>query len=278
MIKLNLLSHILSLVSIGLIFYILSMVISGWWVSNRVVELIQGEAEISVYFHETMNQESSLKLVEAIKSIDGVREAKIIDEDESYNRMVDILGKEAAVLEFFDDNPFSAFIEVKIHIDEIDSILDKLEKIDGIEYIRDNKQVLDRISSISSVFKVLGFLVVAAVGISTLVIISHIIRMGIYSNKDEINTLRLLGAPESFIAVPFLLGGILLTLLGAILSVIMSVFSLRYIYSQMTGPLPFIPLPSKETLIQGLTILVLSFSLILGVVGSLLGISSARNN
>ncbi len=277
-IKLNLLSNVFSFLSTGLIFFILAMVISGWWISNQVVEAIQGEAEISVYFEEGINDSAAIKLAEAIKNIDGVRAARLVDEAEAYSRMEEILGKEARILSYFDANPFSPFIEVKIHIEEIDPILKGLSVISGIEHVRDNREVLERLSSIAGVLRVIGYMVVTAVGISTMVIISHIIRMGIYDNREQINTLRLMGAPEAFIAFPFLLEGLLLTLGGGALASMLAIFSLRYLYAQMAGPLPFIPLPPLETLTSSLVILVMSLSTVLGVAGSFFGLTSAKSS
>ncbi|MHB1392223.1 MAG: cell division protein FtsX [Clostridia bacterium] len=277
-IQLNLLSNVFSFLSTGLIFFILAMVISGWWISNQVVEAIQGEAEISVYFEETIDKTGAIKLAEDIKSIEGVREARLVDEVEAYSRMEEILGKEARILAYFDDNPFSPFIEVKIHIEEIDPVLKELDLISGIEHVRDNREILERLSSIARVLRVLGFLVVTAVGISTMVIISHIIRMGIYDNREQINTLRLMGAPEAFIALPFLLEGLLITLGGGALASALAVFSLKYLYAQMAGPLPFIPLPPLGALVSHLAILVMSLSAVLGVAGSFFGLSSAKSS
>lgn len=275
-VKTNLLSNIFSLLSTGLIFFILTMIVSGWWVSSRVVEVVQEEAEISVYFNESIGNTGASQLVERIKIIDGVRETRLVDKDEAYSRMEKILGKDARVLEFFDDNPFSPFLEVKIHLEKMDSVLKSLNLTQGVEYVRDNSEVLDHIRSISTVLSLLGYLIIAAVGITTLVIISHIIRMGIQNNREQINTLRLLGAPDTFIASPFLLEGLLLTLGGGVLAVTLTAFVLKYVYTKTAGPLPFIPLPPLAELIPGLIILVMSLSAFLGIVGSLLGLSSAR--
>lgn len=277
-IRLNFLSNVFSFLSTGLIFFILVMVISGWWVSNQVVEAIKGEAEINVYFEEKLENADVIMLAESIKGIAGVLEARLVNEDEAYSRMEKILGKEAGVLESLDDNPFSPFIEVKIQMDEIDPIIRELGFLTGIEHVRDNREVLEHLSSISGVLKVLGYLVVAAVGISTMVIISHIIRMGIYDNREQINTLRLMGAPEAFIAFPFLLEGLFITLAGGVLASALAVFTVKYVYAQMVGPLPFIPLPPQETLISNLVILVMSLSPVLGIVGSFFGLSSAKDS
>lgn len=277
-VRLNLLSNIFSLLSTGLIFFILAMVVSGWWVSNQVVAAIQEEAEINVYFKEGMDNADVQKLTEEIDDIAGVNEARLVDEEEAYRRMEEILGKEARVLKYFDDNPFSPFIEVKIRIEEIAPILKELELMTGIEHVRDNREVLERISSIAGVLKVLGYLVVTAVGISTMVIISHIIRMGIYDNREQINTLRLMGAPEAFISIPFLLVGLLLTLAGGALASSLAAFALKYVYAQMAGPLPFIPLPPREALTSNLIVLVMLLSAALGAAGSFFGLKSAKSS
>ncbi|KJR48256.1 Cell division protein FtsX [Desulfosporosinus sp. I2] len=280
MIRLNLFSNSLTIFSTGLIFFILAMIISGWWVSSHVVNVVQGEAEINVYLDEEIlnNNTGVSQMVESIKGIEGVQAARVVDQDEAYNRMVEILGKEASVLNKFDDNPFSSFVELKIDLQEIDPVLEKLTHMMGVEHVRDNREVLERLRNIAEALRVVGILVVAAVGISTLVIISHIIRLGISNNKEQIYTLRLLGAPELFIAFPFLLEGLLLTIGGGILAVSLATFSISYLYAQMAGPLPFIPLPPLKELVSGMGIVVMSLSAVLGFVGSLLGLVSVRNN
>lgn len=274
--RVDFLSNVFSIFSIGLIFFILSMIFSGWWISNEVVQVLQKEAEINVYLEEGFKDEEINRLIQSIGRIDGVREVRLVNEEESYNRMVDILGKESRILELFGDNPFSSFIEVKIHIDKIDSILETLSLLDEIQHIRDNKEVIDRLQKIITMLTVLGVLVITAVGISTLVVVSHIIRQGIYNNREMINTLKLLGAPDGFIGFPFLLEGLFLTVGGGILATGLGAIVIHYGYSQMGGYLPFIPLPSKEVVISSLTILTMSLSCILGIVGSLFGLSSAK--
>ena len=275
MIHMSLVSNILSFFSTGLILFILAMVLSGWWISSNITGAIRDQAEISVYFDKSIDQKGALELVENIKEIDGVKDSRLIDEKEAYSRMDKILGKEAEILRVFDDNPFTSYIEININLDSVDHILKDLEHMSGIEYIRDNRDVLDRIASITRLFMLIGYLVLAAAGISTLVIISHIIRLAIQDNREQINTLRLLGAPRTFIALPFLLQGLLLTLGGGILASALAAITLGQLYAQITGPLPFIPLPPGDSIISGMVTVIMSASAVLGVAGSLLGISSS---
>jgi cell division transport system permease protein len=276
MVRLSLISNILSLLSTGLIFFILAMVISGWWIMTEISEAIRGEAEISAYFDRDVSPEEETSLVGSVGRISGVKDSRLVDEKEAYGNMEKILGKDAQILNVFDENPFTAYIEINIDLDSVDRILKELDNMPGISYVRDNRDVLDRINSLTRLFLLIGYLVLAAAGISTLVIISHIVRLAVRDNREQINTLGLLGAPWPFIAFPFILQGLLLTLGGAILATVLSVFVLKQVYSQIAGPLPFIPLPPAQSVASGMAAVILSAGLVLGAAGSMLGLASSR--
>lgn len=272
--KVDLLSNVLSIFSIGLIFFILSLILTGWWLSNSIVEVIQKETEISIYYNENLEKDSLDDLLNEIRNIESIRDANIVEEEESYNRMVDILGKEAEILNYFEHNPFSPFIEVKIDMESLDDILSELETFDNIDYIRDNRQVIDKLQGIINILEIFGLLLLSAVGVSTGIIISHIIRQGIYNNKDEISTLKLLGAPDRFIRFPFLMEGIFLTTIGGILASILWALLMEYGYSNINSVLPFLPLPSKDEFQWLILGFIMVFSLFMGIIGSGFGLKS----
>ena len=82
-IQLNLFTNLFSAISIGLILFILAMVISGWWVSRHVIEIIHQEAEINVFFDDSLDDSRAIQLVERIKNIQGVNKARLVDEQEA---------------------------------------------------------------------------------------------------------------------------------------------------------------------------------------------------
>ena len=115
-----------------------------------------------------------------------------------------------------------------------------------------------------------------AVGITTLIILSHLIRQGIYINREQINTLRLLGAPSSFIGTPYILIGFVLMLVGGLVATGLIIMMINNTYGQISGVIPFLPLPAKEELVYKITIAIPSLSVFLGIFGSLLGLGSIR--
>lgn len=276
-IRQNLLSNLFSVLGTGLILFLLGMVLTGWAVGNEMITKLQEEAEVSVYFKEGTGKEEALQLVETIKKVQGVRDAALIEQTEARSRMQEMLGEEAGILELFDENPFEAFIEVRIHLESMDTVLASVGQLKEVDYVRDNRSVLEQLQGIMDGLKLLGYLIILAVGITTLIIISHMIRQGIYNNKDQINTLRLLGAPNSFIGFPFVLVGMILTLLGGGMAIALMVVLINKGYSELSGAIPFIPLPLKEELVNGVSLVLLVISILLGFLGSLFGLSSIKN-
>ena len=275
LIRLNPLSNILSIFSIGLVLFILVLVTTGWWISSEAIAIIQEEAEVSVFYKDSLANEEISKLLDSIEHINGVMDTKLVGEEESFSQMTEILGKDAVVLTYFDENPFAAYIEVKINIKDMDIVLQRLGELKGIEYVRDNREVLQGLQNIERLLRLVSYLVFAAVGIATLVVISHIIRSGIYNNRDEIVTLRLLGAPKPFIAIPFVFEGVLLTLGGGLLAFLIAIGAFNLLYNQVKAPLPFIPLPPMYSITSKMAYLLIPLCIILGLVGSIFGLKSA---
>ena len=275
-IRYNPLSNFFSVVGTGLILFLLGCVLTGWSVGDELVTALQKEAEVSAYFSNSIKEEQAISLADTIRSIKGVKEVRYIDREEAYTLNKDLLGEEAGILELFNNNPFEAYLEISINLDDMDQVLTDVTATSGIEYVRDNRDVLVKMKGIVDGLKILGIMLAAAVGITTLIIISHMIRQGIYNNKEQINTLRLLGAPSSFIGFPFVLAGTLLTLLGGILAAGLLILILNNGYHQLSGSIMFLPMPTLEELKDKISLIILAISICLGILGSLFGLSSIR--
>ncbi|ANX02175.1 permease-like cell division protein FtsX [Thermoclostridium stercorarium] len=272
----NKLSNLFSFLGTALILFLLALVIAIWSISSQLTRMLRDEAEINAYFNKAAaNTEELLNL---IRQIDGVREVRLVSEEEAKIRMEKILGEESGILDLFDENPFEAYFEVKIELEKLDSVFTQISSLRGIDYVRENREVLERIEGITKAFEVLGYLVIAAVSITTLIIISHMIRQGIYQNREQIRTLVLLGAPDNFINFPYILLGFLLTFCGGIVATVFINILINQGYSRLSSTIPFIPLPPRNQLVYGLSIFLLSVSASLGILGSLFGVSTSKKS
>lgn len=279
--KLNKLSGLLSVFSLTLIFFVALMAAGSWRVSVEVVKALEQEAEVSVYYDLVMeeHQGQALKrLKDQIAELPGVREILPIGAEEAYQQMKTILGRDAAVLEHFSENPFEPYLEVAIELDQLEVVLEGLVGLEGILYVRDNQSVLERVASIAKLVTGIGIFVAVAVGIATLMVTAHIIREGVHANREQIMTLKLLGAPNGFIFLPYVMEGVLLTTLSGILaSVLLAVF-LNLGSPLLSESLTFLPPLDGRGILRTLMGIGLMVSAGLGLFASLLGLSMVRNH
>lgn len=275
-IRFNWFSNLISVIGTGLILFLFGLVLTGWAMGDKIISLLQDEAEISVYFDDSMDITKVDELIKTVKGMEGVKDAHYIDETKARTQMEEMLGEEAEILTLFEVNPFEAFLEVRIDLERMDQVIIDVKSLEGIEYVRDNRAVLEQLKGIMDGLKLIGSLVIMAVAITTFIMISHMIRQGIYQNREQINTLRLLGAPDSFIGFPFILTGTLLTAIGGSCALFALIFILNTGYYKIKDMIPFLPLPGirplKDTLIWTIT----TVSLGLGLSGSLFGLLSIR--
>ena len=272
-VKLDLLSNILSVLSLSFIFFLICLIFAGGNITDSMISATENEAEISVYYETGANE---ISIGNEIKMIHGVKEVTYIDEEEAKMNMTEILGEDSRILELFDHNPFNSYIEIRIDIDEVESISEKANSITGVELVRNNKEILDKLKDISSLISILGVLIIVSVSASTLIVTSHIIRQGIYLNKEQINTLRLLGAPEYFIVLPYILEGVFMTILAGLTSNILIYFAVNYIYTKIAGFLTFMVLPSLGGMLSSIFIFSIILAIFLGLIGSLFGLKSTK--
>lgn len=273
-IRFNPLSNLFSILGTGLILFLLGLVLTGWSIGDQLIQTLQTEAEVSAYFSNSVDERQASELVDDIQKLQGVIEARYVDAEQAYAQNEEMLGNEAEILELFEDNPFEAYLEVRINLEDMDNVLSEVSSLEGIEYVRDNREILEQMKGIVNALKLLGILIALAVGVTTLIIISHMIRQGIYNNKEQIKTLWLLGAPNGFIGFPFVLAGVLLTLLGGLLASAMIFVLMNKGYYELKGYLLFLPLPPMEGLRDAVCMIILGLSAVLGFAGSLFGLSS----
>ena len=90
--------------------------------------------------------------------------------------------------------------------------------MDGSEDVQFNRDWVERMQSLSRLAKAIGFFLGGILALASFFIISNVIRLNVFAHKEEIEILRMVGGTNLFIRVPFLLEGIILGAMGALIS------------------------------------------------------------
>lgn len=227
----------------------------------------EGAAGVPANAHQT--------LLDQISSWEEVKNATYCDKACAYAEYQEIFAGNPDLLEIMRDPsrlPASIRIEL-VDIDFLSSVQFRLAEQQQVVFrVSSAAEQIKQLQNLSSVLNVFGIGLAVVLGLSAVVLIANTIRLAIYARRDEVEIMRLVGASNWYIRVPFLLEGLIEGVTGAAASVFVVWFvSTRAARLAESFPLVSLFVPNEFFLRWGLLFLV--FGALAGVLGSLLGLS-----
>jgi len=217
----NRLMSIASVITLASCLFMVS--VSFCLAANLDYLLIQMEnlMSITVYLREGMSADEINELIIQVNSIPYVTHLQYKSSEQALDDFKASLEDSAHILDGLDkDNPLPASLELDIdslsHWDAVESNLSRL-KDSGIETIQHGKRAANALTTINNVLRVISALVIAGLGVISIVIIFNTIRIAVNNRKTEINIMKYVGATDAFIRGPFIIEGTIIGILGALL-------------------------------------------------------------
>ena len=169
------------------------------------------------------NETEAKALCDKIKELKNVDDVEYISSEDGLEAAKNtMLEGQAEYFTFLDDefgNPISSAAKVTmINMDEYDSTVAEIKKLEGVDAIQSNSDLADRINAISNGLTVAGIAIMAILVIISLVIVSNTIRVTMYNRKLEISIMKAVGATDAFVRIPFVVEGVLIGLISALVS------------------------------------------------------------
>ena len=215
-------ARLTSTISISLVLFILGIVVLMGILATRLSMYVKENMGFSIVLKENVKEAQVKKLQKKLDIAPYVRATQYISKEDALKELEVELGENPKDLLGF--NPLQASIEVKLrsdyaHPDSLVWIEKGLRKgtvaIDDIVYQKDLIQLVnDNIRRIS--FMLLGLAVVLM--LISFALISNTIRLGAYSKRFIIHTMKLVGATPAFIRKPFIISNIINGIIGAFIA------------------------------------------------------------
>ena len=201
--------------------------------TSSLIVSLQEKADISVYFKPEVEEEEIIKVKGDLASISEVKNVEYISKEKALTNFTEKHKEDAVIiasLEEIGGNPLSAHLNIKAwQASQYEQIVKFLENpsfqgiINKVNYYQ-NREIINRLFSITSTIERASLLaVLVSVSLAVLVVLNTV-RLGIASLKEEISTMRLVGASDWFIRGPFIVQGFIAAILASVISII--IFSL----------------------------------------------------
>lgn len=277
--KKNLLMTVASIIAVAACISIMSF--SYCVVSNLQYMLDQMEDSIgiSVFLKGNLSSEDIENMKTTISGLDHVTNVTYVSPSDALDQLKDQWGADEDIFIGLDDsnNPLSHSFQVELdQIESQDAVLAELQKIEGVDKVEYGQSLSEMLMSISNVFQVAGILVMLVLGVISVMIIINTIRISVMNRRVEINIMKYVGATDWFIRWPFIIEGIIIGLIGAILPMIVGLPLYGKTVSLFYNHIPFVENFVRFRVTGDVFSFVLPaaliFGILLGVVGSVTSI------
>lgn len=206
-----------------------SLIIFGV-VGNTAINSIKEKIDISVYFKTNTPEDEILRIKRELETNDEIKEVEYVSRERAYELFQEEHRDDETItqgLDLLGENPLSASLNIKAeNPEEYESVATYLESIVSAELVQrityyQNKAVIDRLAAIIRVSRQVGILAALFLtGVAILVSFNTIL-LGIYSNRDEISIMRLVGASNLYVRGPFVVLGVIYGFLTSLMSMLL---------------------------------------------------------
>lgn len=216
---------------------------------NYMVEDIKNDCEIRAYIEEDLPEKKVAALQKSVEqSSPSIREAIYVSKDEAYDEAVDIVGEEVVTGFSREDHPFRRSFKITLsNLADSETVTSKLAEIEGIHSVANKQEAVDALLKISNLIRWIIFWLIAILTVIAVFIISNTVRIALYSRRLEITIMKYVGATDWFVRWPFIIEGVLIGLVGALVAALLIWFGYDAIHAVVTAKTTAIALPEASS-------------------------------
>ncbi len=212
---------ILIISAFGLFFINADEIINSWKKGIRMM----------AYLESDLPSTRIESLQEKLKTVYGIQTVTFISKEAALDKLKGLMGQQTGLLEDLKKNPLPDAFEIQLlpaseTNQHLEAMAHQIASIDAIVDVEYGQQWMGRISSFLNLFRFAGFGMGGLFFMATIFIVANTIRLVLYSRREEIEIMRLVGATDRFIKTPFYIQGIIQGLSGALigLGILFSVY------------------------------------------------------
>jgi len=235
-IRRNRMMSIASVGSVAAALIILGMVFLLIINMNHMVEDVKQQFDsIQLYLRDDVEDSEILSIKSRLEGVEGIKGLEFESKEDALENIKEKWGDQAYLLEGLESNPLpnSIIIYVK-DIAYSDSIVAEVSGISGVEEVKYYNDIVQKLISIANFIRLLGLVIISVLVFLSVFIIGNTIKLTVAARKREINIMKYVGATNWFIRWPFFVEGMVLGLMGAIISLGLVYFGYSYIYNAIS--------------------------------------------
>ena len=239
---------------------------------NNATKLIEDELTIVTYLKKDVTEEQIENIKNEISSYKNVEEVTFKSKDEWKLEMSEYDDSFKTVLNYLDENPLMDSFVLKVNdVKKLSETSEYIKAINGVDTVKYGEGMVEQVISVFDIVQKIVVVVVIALVVVTSFLISNTIKLTIFSRRNEIEIMRLVGASNITIKLPFLFEGFIIGLIGSIIPVCITIYGYVILYSRLHGKLfsNMIMLINPYPFVFWVSLIVIAIGALVGMYGSI---------
>jgi cell division transport system permease protein len=188
----------------------------------RTADLFTAQVRVTMFLSGDISNDEREALFEEVNAMPEVSNADYETKQEAYQRFKELFADQPALIE--NTSPQALPESFRIELTDprtFEVIRDRFDGRPGVQEIRDERETVKALFSVADSLRKGGFVMSLVVGVAATVLIATTIRMAIYARRREIGIMKLVGATNWFIRIPFMMEGVVQGVFGAVIAALL---------------------------------------------------------
>jgi len=230
--------NLVTIITISLSILITSAFILFFINTSEIINSWQKGLRIMAYLKPGVSNTDLAYLKQAVQSLDGVESLRYIPKAEALSQLKIQMEHQSSLLENLTENPLPDSIEIRMTADigswhRIASLAGQIEMLTPVAEVEYGQRWIGRFIHLFNLFRLAGYAMGTLFFIAVIFIVANTIRLVIYSRREEVEIMRLVGATDNFIKIPFYFEGLIQGTLGALIGLAMLYIAFIFISSNV---------------------------------------------
>lgn len=242
---------------------------------NNFTDIIEKDVTIVAFLKVDITKEETDKVYDKIITLDNIKKDNVVFRDK-----MDISKEIMASSETYksimkdwtrEESPIQDTYQIKVEdINLIHKTAEELKSIENIDLVKYGEEMVEELVKVFDVVRKVSIAIVLALILVTAFLIANTIKITIMSRKREIEIMRLVGASNINIKLPFMFEGLILGILGSIIPIIITIYGYTALYNHFDGQLftQFIKLINPSSFVYLVSFVLLVIGMVVGMFGS----------
>ncbi len=207
-------------------------------------KMAETQMEIQAYIIKDTAYAQVANTVTQIREMPGVSDVKYISKSDALEELKEMFQDKASVLDSLEEeNPLPESVRIKTtDVEQIPPVVETLKQLPIVDDVIYQEEVSRRLASIGRVVQYLSIGGMLIVGVVSVMVIANSIRLAIDARSQEIGIMKLVGATDGFVLMPFLLEGVFLGVFGSMIGAGVSISIYRWVFVKISEFIPFMPM------------------------------------